>query len=373
MNPELNEKVKNLIDQQISDKRQIGVQVCAYQYGEKIIDTWAGTMGPNDSRPIQKDSLFCSASTTKGVTSTALHILADKKILDYDDPVTKYWPEFGKHGKDKITIAQAFSHQTGVYRRPKDSDFDITDWESGIKYIENSKPAFEPGTKTAYQALTFSWIAGGIIQKASGKRPSDVIREEIALPLGLENEMYVGIPDGVEDRLTTLEIWDPSSWGIPEDSILFEALPATREGWAVYNLMKYRKACLPSSTGHFTAHALAKMYGALANGGIVDGVRLVSLERIGYMQKQMTWSDDLIAGPGRKSIGFFLGSPSEIYGPRGTAFGHGGAGGSTGFADPDVGLSIGITLNKMEFPMSRDENRTLQICDLIRKELRVNT
>jgi CubicO group peptidase (beta-lactamase class C family) len=91
------------------------------------------------------------------------------------------------------------------------------------------------------------------------------------------------------------------------------------------------------------------------------------------MQKQMTWSDDLITGPGRKSIGFFLGSPSEIYGPRGTAFGHGGSGGSTGFADPDVGLSIGITLNKMEFPFSREENRTLQICDLIRDELGVNT
>jgi CubicO group peptidase (beta-lactamase class C family) len=372
MNVELNEKVEALIKKQISDTRQFGVQVCAYQYGEKIVDTYAGTMGPNDKRPVQNDSLFCCASTTKGVTSTALHILADKKTLKYDEPVTKYWPEFGKHGKDKITIAQAFSHQTGVYRRPTADDFDVTDWESGLKYIENSKPAFEPGTKTAYQALTFSWIAGGIIQKASGRHPSDVIREEVAVPLGLEEEMYVGIPDGIEERLTTLEIWDPSTWGIPEDSILFEALPATREEWASYNVMKYRKACLPSSNGHFTAHALAKMYGALANGGMVEGVRLVSSKRIEYMKKQMTWADDLITGPGRKSIGYFLGSPSEIYGPRGTAFGHGGAGGSTGFADPDVGLSIGVTLNKMEFPNSREENRTLQICDLVRNELGVN-
>jgi len=334
MNIELNKKVDDLIKNQIAKGRQIGVQVCAYQYGEKLIDTWAGTMGPNDLRPIRNDSLFCCASTTKGVTSTALHILADKNILDYDEPVTKYWPAFGKHGKDKITIAQAFSHQTGVYKRPKADDFNITDWESGIKYIEDSKPAFEPGTKTAYQALTFSWIAGGIIQKASGRHPCKVIKEVIAQPLGLEDEMFLGIPDGVEDRLTMLEIWDPSTWGIPGDSIFYEALPSTREGWAEYNDMNYRKACLPSSNGHFTAHALAKMYGALANKGVVEGVRLVSPERVEFMQKQMTWSDDLIAGPGRKSIGFFLGSPSEIYGPRGTAFGHGGAGGSTGFADP---------------------------------------
>jgi len=372
MNPELNEKVKNLIETQISNRRQIGIQVCAYQYGDKIVDLWAGTMGPNDHRPVKNDSLFCCASTTKGVTSTALHILADKNILEYDDPVTKYWPEFGKNGKENITIAQAFSHQTGVYKKPTDKDFDVTDWKSGIKYIENSKPAFIPGTKTAYQALTFSWIAGGIIQKASGRHPCDVIREEIAIPLGLEDEMYLGVPDGVEERLTTLEIWDPSSWGIPDDSIVFEAMPATREGWALYNSMKFRKACLPSSNGHFTAHALAKIYGALANEGIVEGFRLVSPERLEFMQKQMTWSDDLITGPGRKSIGYFLGSPSEIYGPRSTAFGHGGAGGSTGFADPDVGLSIGITLNKMDFPRSRDMNRTLQICDLIRNELGVN-
>jgi CubicO group peptidase (beta-lactamase class C family) len=372
MNPKLNEKVKNLIEKQISQNRQIGVQVCSYQHGEQIVNSWSGKMGPSDSRQVQNDSLFCCFSTTKGVTSTALHILADKKILEYDDLVTKYWPEFGKHGKDKITIAQAFSHQTGVYKRPTDDDFDITDWESGIKYVENSKPAFKPGTKTAYQALTFSWIAGGIIQKASGRHPCDVIREEIALPLRLEDEMYVGIPDGVENRLSTLEIWDPSTWGIPEDSVIYEALPTTREAWAFSNTMKSRKACLPSSNGHFTAHALAKMYGALANGGEVEGTRLVSPERIEYMQKQMTWTGDLITGPGRKEIGYFLGSPSEIYGPRGTAFGHGGSGGSTGFADPEVGLAIAVTLNKMEFAKSHEENRTLQICDLIRDELGVN-
>ena len=153
MNVELNEKVKTLIKNQIKKGRQLGIQVSAYQYGEKIIDTWVGIMGPNDSRPVQNDSLFCCASTTKGVTSAALHILADKNILDYDEPVTKYWPEFGKHGKDKITIAEAFSHQTGVYKRPKDRDFDATDWESGLRYIEESKPAFEPRTKTAYQHL----------------------------------------------------------------------------------------------------------------------------------------------------------------------------------------------------------------------------
>jgi len=369
----LKDEVKSLIDSQISNNRQIGVQVCAYQYGKKIVDTWAGTIGPHDNRAVERDSLFCSLSTTKGVAATALHILADRGIIEYDALVTKYWPEFGKHGKNKITVAQAMSHQTGVYKRPTDDDFDLSNWEAGLRHIEEAVPSFTPGTKTAYQALTFSWIAGGIIQKASGRHIKDVIREEIAEPLSLKDEMYVGIPDGVEDKLTVLDIWDPADWGIPLDSELFEAIPNTREGWEPINSMRIRKACLPSTNGHFTAHALAKMYGALANSGEIDGVQLISAKRIAQMQRMTTDGMDLVRGiPVRRGIGFILGGPTTIFGPRGSSFGHSGAGGSTGFVDPEVGLSIGVTLNKMELAMSRSENRTLQICDLIRNELGVN-
>ena len=136
--------------------------------------------------------------------------------------------------------------------------------------------------------------------------------------------------------------------------------------------MRVRKACIPSANGHFTAHGLARMYGALANGGEIDGVRLVSSDRIKCMNRLMIEAVDVVLGESsRKSIGFFLGSPAEIYGPRESSFGHGGAGGSTGFADPEVGLSIGVTLNKMMFSVSPEENRTLEICELIRRELGV--
>lgn len=373
MNAELNEKVKNLIEKQVSEKQQIGVQVSAYQYGEKIVDTWAGTMGPNDPRPVQSDSLFCSFSTTKGVAATALHILADKGLIEYDLPVTHYWPEFGKHGKDKLTIAQAVSHQAGVYKTPSLENLEnVTEWEKGLRYVENAVPAYEPGTKTGYHALTYGWIVGGIIEKATGRHIQEVIREEIAKPLGLEDEMYVGIPDGVEDRLTTLDIWDSKSFGIPEDSPFFEAMP--HECWDKFDLMQFRRACIPAGNGHFTAHALARMYGALANGGEIDGVRLMTPTRIDEMTRLMSDDLDVVLGMvSRKGIGFYLGGPEmESYGPRESAFGHSGAGGSVGFADPDVGLSVGVTLNKMVFAMNPEENRTLEICDLIRKELGVN-
>jgi CubicO group peptidase (beta-lactamase class C family) len=371
MNVEVNEKVENLIEKQVSNGHQIGIQVCSYQHGTKIVDTWAGIMGPNDPRPVKQDTLFCSWSTTKGVAATALHIMADKGYIEYDSPVTKYWPEFGKHGKDKLTVAEAMSHQAGIYKAPNLEDIENqTDWERGLRYVENAVPAFKPGTSTGYHALTYAWIVGGIIQKATGRHIQDVIRDEIAKPLGVETEMYVGIPDGLDDRLSTLEIWDSSKFEIPEGHPFFDAMP--HNWWKTANDMRVRKACLPSANGHFTAHGLARMYGALANDGEIDGVRLVSSDRIKSMTRLMTEDVDVVIGVShRKGIGFFLGSPNEVYGRRESSFGHSGAGGSNGFADPEVGLSIGITMNKMSNPVSPEENRTLEICELIRKELGV--
>lgn len=366
MIPELNQKVRKLVQKQISDRRQIGVQVCAYQYGKKIVDTWAGTMGPEDNRPVQPDSLFYCFSAVKGITSTVLHMLADKGIIQYNDLITKYWPEYGKHGKEETTILQAMSHQTGVYTRPSE-DFDLGIWKACLRYVEESVPSFTPGTKRGYQAITFGWIIGGIIEKASGVHIKDAIRDWIAKPLGVEREMYCGIPDGVEDRLTTMDVWDPRDFGFPLDSEFFKALSKTREAWEKCNTMERRKACLPAANGHFTARALARMYGALANEGVIDGVRLVSSSRIREMQWLVHEKFDVVTqSSGRMGIGFDLGGvKGHKFGPRSTAFGHSGAGGSQGYADPDIGLSIGVTLNKMEIP----RDRTVEICELIRNEL----
>jgi CubicO group peptidase (beta-lactamase class C family) len=293
--------------------------------------------------------------------------LADKGFIEYDVPVTRYWPGFGKHGKDKITIAQAMSHQAGIYKAPNTEDIrNLTDWERGIKHVEDAVPAFEPGTKTGNHSLTFGWIVGGIIQAATGRHIQDVIQEEIAEPLGIEREMYVGIPDGVEDRLTTLEVLDPYKFDEPEDHLSFDAAPPAIYG--LVNDLRIRKACLPSYNGHFTAHALAKMYGTLANGGEIDGIRLVSRDRIRNMQRLMTIDTDVVLEiPERKGIGFYLGGWGfeRVFGGI-KSFGHIGVGGSLGFADPETGLSVAVTLNKM-----RSSDRVLEICELIRNELDV--
>jgi CubicO group peptidase (beta-lactamase class C family) len=375
----LTAKVHDLLLDQIQRGTQLGSQVCAYRNGECIVDTWGGEMGPDDPRPVQADTLFSSFSTTKGPAALALHILADRGVIDYDAPVAKYWPAFGVHGKDKLTVAQAMSHQGGLHTAPPP---DVAlDWDRALDFIASGVPLYEPGTSTGYHALTYAWVVGGIVQFASGRHIKDVLREEIAIPLGIENEFFVGIPDGVEDRLATLQTAAPPAAGaanplaaLPADHDFFKAMP--RDNNLNFNDMAVRKACIPSANGHFSARALAKMYAALANGGEVGGVRLVSPERIKLMSTiQVDGPDRVIFMPIRKSIGFFNGGKTMgqhgATGPRETAFGHPGAGGSIAFADPEVGLSIAVTINKMQSTLQA-EGPTFELCELIRNELGVN-
>ncbi len=372
-----NAAVLELLQRQIAEGRQIGVQVCAYLHGEKVVDVVAGTRGPGDERPVEPNSLFLSFSTTKGITALAVHQLADRGLLDYDAPVAQYWPEFAAHGKDRITVWQAMSHQSGLHAMPDPVRPEhLTDWEAGLRRMEEGVPAWEPGTATGYHAVTYGWIAGGIIQKITGRHPSEVIRTEIAEPLGIGTECYVGLPaePAVLDRLTTLHIV-PAGTGlpIPDDADFFKAMPKAM--WPGFNELPFRQACLPGANGHFTARALGKVYGALANGGEIDGVRLVTSDRIAQMQKLRTAEiDRVLLAPIRKNTGFFLGGLGPdlegnlVHGPMGPnegAFGHPGAGGSVGFADPDLGLGVGITINKMDYPLP-GTGTTLEICDLLR-------
>jgi CubicO group peptidase (beta-lactamase class C family) len=373
----LNSAVQDLVQRQIEAGQQIGVQVCAYMDGRPIVEVVAGRIGPADPRPVLPDTLFSSFSTTKGVAATALHILADRGLIEYDAPVARYWPEFAAAGKERITVAQAMSHQAGLHAMPAPATIEhLLDWQAGLDWVANGAPAWEPGTATGYHGITYAWVAGGIVQGATGRHIKDVIREEIAEPLGVAHEMFCGIPDGVEHRLATLQGPPPGSMPmpIPPDHDFFKAMPADL-GWSLYNDMRVRRACLPSANGHFSARALARMYGALANGGAIDGVRLVSPERIPLMQQILTEEvDRVLFMPIPKGIGFMFGGAATgvtgVFGPRRTAFGHSGAGGSTAFADPEVGLAIAVTLNQMQMSL-QGEGPTFEICDLIRRELGV--
>jgi CubicO group peptidase (beta-lactamase class C family) len=381
MHARLNAKVQTLLDAAIADGRHRGLQAAAYHDGALIVDAWAGTMGPGDSRPIKGDSLFSSYSTTKGVAAAALHLLADRGLVQYDAPVAKYWPAFAANGKSDVTVAQAMSHQAGLHTTPRPLRPYVLDWQRGVDYVAGLAPTWTPGTATGYHALTYGWIVGGIVEGASGRSIKDVIADDLARPLGIAGEMYVGIPDDVDQRLTTLEEPAPPPPGTPDP---VAALPPDHDYFKAmgappildFNDRDVRRACLPSANGHFTARALARLYGALAGGGEIDGVRLVSKERIAEMQRVHTELPDrvLFGLPIPKGVGFWLGglwSPRgqpSFMGARRTAFGHPGRGGSAAWADPEARLSVAVTVNKLQ-PTIFGGGIAFEVGGLIREEL----
>ena len=263
----LTEKVNQLLNEQLLEKQNIGAQVSAYKDGEKILDTCAGTMGKHDYRAVTPDTLFLSFSTTKGVAATAIHMLVDRGKLNYSDRVSKLWPAFGQNGKERITVEQALSHQSGLHIWPEDIAFDEPeDWEGMLHYIEEAKPEYSPGTSTGYHALTFGYIAAGIIQSVDGRHIKDFIREEIAKPLGVEGELMLGLSRRYWAKAATIEYeeYAEACESIPSDSEMGKALPSRL--WMFVNSPTYTGGYNPSTHGFFSARALARMYGALANG-----------------------------------------------------------------------------------------------------------
>lgn len=242
--------------------------------------------------------------------------------------------------------------------------------------MANAAPAWEPGTATGYHAITFGWVIGGIIEHAANKPFQQLLRDELATPLGIENELFIGIPDGVEERLTSLKAAPTPRElppDLPPDHDYYKALTTSNVN---FNSMSIRKAVLPSGNGHFTARALARMYAALGLDGEIDGVRIVSKGRMKEATRVVTRDvDRVLMTPTPKGGGYFLGGPVDgvigVTGPRETAFGHSGAGGSTAFADPEVGLSVAVTINQMQNSL-QGEGPTFEICDLIRDELGLN-
>ena len=367
--------VSSLLERQVAEGRQIGVQVSVYQRGRVVVDAVAGTLGPDDPRAVGHDSLFCSFSSTKGVAALAVHQAHDRGLLDLDAPVATYWPAFAQHGKDRISVAQAMSHMCGLHAMPEPFEPEhVTDWDAGIKRMEDGVPAWEPGTATGYHAVTFGWIAGGIIAGATGRHIKEWITTEIAEPLGVADSFFVGIPDTpeVRTRLATLAVVSPGDGlPIPDDHDFYKAMP--RVMFPHFNDMSFRMACLPSGNGHFSAAALSRMYAALATGGEIDGVRLIRERAIARMSQVVTDDvDRVLLAPLRKCAGFFAGGDvagiPSMFGPRTSAFGHAGAGGSVAFADPEAGLGVAVTLNKMQYP-APGEGVGIDICNLIRTEL----
>jgi CubicO group peptidase (beta-lactamase class C family) len=344
-------RTQALIDDFIARDIESGLQVAAYHNGEQIVDAWGGTADATTRSSVDGDTLFTVWSVTKGISATAIHILADRGILDYDTPVARYWPEFAVNGKEQITLRQLLAHTAGLPQMPDGTTAEDTcDWELMTGRLAELAPAWEPGTAMGYHALTYGWLVGEVGRRADGRPFAQIVQDEICRPLGIDS-LFLGIPDEVEPRVAMLEAAPPpaADQRPPLDSLVMRSIGplATMSGPEWANRPDVRRACIPGAGGIMNARAIARIYAALASSE-VDGVRLLTPERIRQASALQYEGPDVMAGGmHRKALGYHVGDRNSTMSERLACFGHAGAGGSYGFADPEYGLSFGICKTRM--------------------------
>ena len=335
----------------------------SYHKGHCVVDIWGGIKDKRGNA-WAKDTTAPSYSTTKGVMSTLVHILVDQGLARYDDPIAKHWPEFAIRGKERITIRHALTHQAGLYdisalvKRPAE----MLDWEHMLGLIADSAPAHEPGRAHGYHALTYGWLIGGLIEKISGKPLGRVLQEELVDPLNLDGA-FIGMPHN--ELYRRAELTNGRSRP-PRERPEWQRhlLELVRSGLAAvgFGLDNFRAAMMPFSepfdwndeatvqaqipaaNGQFTARSLARIYAMLAEGGELEGKRLLSERTVAQLsQVQSDGRDSVLNIPMRWRMGYHRVFTVGVSAPN--AFGHYGYGGSGAFADPSRRLALAMVLN----------------------------
>ncbi len=340
-----------------------GAAVAVYHRGKRVVDIRGGNRDADN--PWTPSTVSVSFSTTKGVISTLLHRLVDKGLLDYDDVVAKFWPEFAQNGKDSITVRNLLCHQAGLYdiRHLIDGAPRMLDWQYMTEKLAAATPAHPPGEKSAYHALTYGWLVGEVIQRVTNRQVPDLVQTEIAEPLKLDG-LFIGLPAKKLNRVAKLVLPPERLERINrlrgplkqlQKAFNFMRVPLAPENMAAalapplvesfdWSAPETVQACIPAANGTFTAKSLAKMYAVLAAGGELDGVRLWSEETFRRATEIQTRKvDAVIPFPMHWRLGYHRAATTRGNPPRG--FGHYGFGGSGAWADPDHDLSVALVLN----------------------------
>ncbi|MDQ3643447.1 MAG: beta-lactamase family protein [Actinomycetota bacterium] len=347
---DLQQQVQEAIDRLVESGAERGLQVAVYRHGELVVDAVAGIADHETGRPVTSNTPFYVYSTGKGATATVAHVLVERGVFDYDTPIVELWPEFGAHGKETATLRHALTHTVGVPGIPADTTpEDLCDWDKMCALIADTEPWWEPGTKTAYHAYTFGYIVGEIVRRATGKAISQVLREDVAEPLGVAEELFFGVPESELGRLARLEDAAGSAEflaALPDDSPFFkwgprETFPTAEFG----NRADILLADIPAG-GKMSARAVARMYAALL--GEVDGVRLVPPERLREISAvAFSGADQIMEFPSTWALGYSIGRIGTDPQETPTVFGMGGAGGSYAYADTATGTAFALTKNRL--------------------------
>src|ERR687894_2564314 len=344
------QQVQEAIDRLVESGAERGLQVAVYRDGELVVDAVAGVADPTTGRPVTSDTPIYVYSVGKGATATVAHVLVERGLFGYDTPIVELWPEFGAHGKEAATVRHVLTHTVGVPGVPADTTpKDLCDWDKMCAAIADAEPWWEPGTRIAYHAYPFGYIVGEIVRRATGKPISQVLREDVAEPLGITDEIYFGMPESEHHRLARLEDMEGSAEflaSMPDDAPFFKLGPRATTPTAEFgNRKDILMADIPAG-GKMSARATARMYAALM--GEVDGVRLVSPARLREISATtFSGRDEIMGNLVTWALGYSIGRLGGDAEETPTVFGMGGVGGSFAYADTATGVAFALTKNRL--------------------------
>lgn len=361
------EAVREAFIENFARRREIGAACCVYHKGEKVVDLWGGVRNKATGEPWEKDTMALVYSATKGLAAMTLAVAHSRGWLDYDAVVCKYWPEFAQNGKEKITVRQLLAHQAGLFAldEPLDTSL-VADVDRLAEVLARQKPAWEPGTRQAYHAVTIGFYEGELLRRIDPQHRTlgQFFQDEIATPLELN--FYIRLPESIPDsRLAPLV--DPSlfemMFGFP-----FRMAPAV---WNPRSKIRrallgselaHDKQCIyprnleiPAGGGVGTARALAHAYSVFATSGQELKLRPETLQELMAPAVPAThgFYDECIKDEVQFSLGFMKPNPAFPFGSP-SSFGGPGAGGSLGFADPEAKIGYGYIPNRKSVVLGGD-------------------
>ena len=334
--------------------QELGARFALVEAGELVIDLWAGFADRARTMPFDDKTLTPVFSTTKAIAALLIARLVDQGKLAYDQPVSQVWPEFGAAGKEAITVEQVMSHQEGLSGFPDEMEPALWfDWDAICAKLAAMTPLWPPGTASGYHPITFGYLAGEIFRRVDGRTMGTALRQDLAVPFDLD--LWIGLPDADHHRAADLQ--RPS--GLPNFGEINAATKAAfLTPWsspAGRGQAEWRRMEIPSANGHATAPALARLIGALANDGWLDGDEILSPSLIAEASRERIHGQDLVL-PFVMSwgAGFMRNSAVKVWGPGEQTFGHSGWGGSCAFADPETKLAGAYVMNKQSTDLIGD-------------------
>ena len=376
------EEVRAEFERNFRERGEIGAAVAAYWQGEKVVDLWGGRRAPTGDAPWNEDTMVLVNSTTKGLAAMTVAVASSRGWIDYDAPVAEYWPDFAQNGKSAITVRQLLGHEAGLVWIDEPLHFeDLRDLDSVSRVLARQKPAWEPGTRHGYHAMTIGLYMQELIRHVdpAHRTLGRFFDEEIAAPLGLE--FYIGLPPEIpEERLAKLRTFTPMRavralpsvpkgyvlrivwpWSLLRKSMLFAG--------AAPNDRRWLEVEVPAGNGVGTARAIARAYSAFAEGGAELGITPATFEALTAIHDPERSRDEVMGVPSWMSLGFLRPGPQLDWGSSRRAFGTPGAGGSFGFGDPDARLGFAYVMNNMDFHMF-DDPREKPLRDAVHRAIR---